>query len=188
MQRNFWGQTVECLIKVGPNKLDMVASFCYMAHMLSIGRRFELAVSTHVNTTRRIFRELLPALSSRHPSNKSCGHVYSPCAWSTILHASETWPVTKPNLQLLQHTARSCSDRSSISCLRIWPLFREIWLNYFGQVERSSGAFSQHVINTSMEGAGKRGGGGGKMTWKQLTENDWHEWKLNVQQSITKKK
>ena len=29
--------------------------------------------------------------------------------------------------------------------------------------------------------------GGGKMTWKQLTENDCHEWKLNEQQSIPKK-
>ena len=48
-----------------------------------------------------------------------------------------------------------------------------------------SGAFSQHVIYTLMEG-GQRGGGG-QMTWKQLTENDCHEWKLNVQQSIPKK-
>ena len=29
--------------------------------------------------------------------------------------------------------------------------------------------------------------GGGKMAWKQLTENDCHEWKPNVQQSIPKK-
>ena len=35
---------------------------------------------------------------------------------------------------------------------------RQIWLNYFGHVEHSCGAFSQHVIYTFMEGAGKRGG------------------------------
>ena len=52
----------------------------------------------------------------------------------------------------------------------------------------SSGAFSQHVIYTSMEGTGQGGGGGGgKMTWKQPTENDCHECKFNVQQSIPKK-
>ena len=43
-------------------------------------------------------------------------------------------------------------------------------------------AFSQHVVYTFIEGAGQ----GGKMTWKQLTENDCHGWKLNVQQSIPK--
>ena len=48
-------------------------------------------------------------------------------------------------------------------------ILREIWLNYFGHVEQSSGAFSQHVIYTLMDGAGE--GVGGKMTWKQLTEN-----------------
>ena len=36
-------------------------------------------------------------------------------------------------------------------------ILREIWLNYFGHVEHSSGAFSQHVIDTLMEGAGNRG-------------------------------
>ena len=61
-------------------------------------------------------------------------------------------------------------------------IFREIRLNYFGHVEHSSGAFSQHVICTLMEAAGKRRWV--EMTCKQLTENDCHEWKLNVQQSI----
>ena len=52
----------------------------------------------------------------------------------------------------------------------------------------SSGAFTHHdVIYTLMEGAGQSGGGGGQMTWKQLTENYCREWKLNVQQSIPKK-
>ena len=49
----------------------------------------------------------------------------------------------------------------------------------------SSGAFSQHVIYTFIEGAGQEEvGGGGKMPCKQLTENDCHGWKLMVQQSI----
>ena len=37
-----------CLIKVGPNNVEMVASFCYLGDMFSIGRGCELAVSTHV--------------------------------------------------------------------------------------------------------------------------------------------
>ena len=74
--------------------------------------------------------------------------------------------------------------------LQEFDLFlRELCLNYFRYVEHSSGAFSQHAICTLMEGTGKRvgGGGGSKMTWKQLTEKNCHEWKLGVQQSIPKK-
>ena len=37
-------------------------------------------------------------------------------------------------------------------------ILNEIWLNYFGHVEHSSGAFSQHVILTLIEGADKGGG------------------------------
>ena len=43
--------------------------------------------------------ELLPVLTSRHLSYKTCGHVYSSCVQSTMLHASETWPLTKTTLQ-----------------------------------------------------------------------------------------
>ena len=46
-------------------------------------------------------------------------------------------------------------------------ILKEIWLNYFGHVEHSSGTFSKHVIYTLIEGAGKCvcvcGGGGGDM-------------------------
>ena len=37
----------------------------------------------------------------------SRGHVYSSCVWSAMLHASETWPLTKPNLQHLQRNDRA---------------------------------------------------------------------------------
>ena len=33
--------------------------------------------------------------------------MYSSCVRSAILHASETWPLTKPNLQRLQHNDRA---------------------------------------------------------------------------------
>ena len=94
--------------------------FCYLFDMLSIGRGYKLAVITQVEMARKTFRELLLVVTSHHPYYKSCGYVYS-CVWSTIHHASGTWPLTKPNLQHLQHTAVPWSDRSTISCLRMWP-------------------------------------------------------------------
>ena len=100
--------------QVGPDKLEVVASFCYLGDMLSAGGGCEITVTTSVKTAWKKFRKLLPVLTSRHLSYKTRGHVYSSSVWSTMLHASETWPLTKTNLQRnddltdLQYQARGC--------------------------------------------------------------------------------
>ena len=87
-------------VQVGPDKLEAVASFSYLGDMLSAGGGCEITVTTHVKTAWKKFRELLPVLTSRHLSYKTLGHVYSSYVQSAMLHASETWPLTKTNLQL----------------------------------------------------------------------------------------
>ena len=77
-------------VQVGPDKLEVVASFCYLCDMLSAGGGCEMAVTTRVKTAWKKFRELLPVLTSRHLSYKTRGHVYSSCVRSAMLHASET--------------------------------------------------------------------------------------------------
>ena len=94
-------------VQVGPDKLEVVASFCYLGDMLSAAGGYELSITTRVKTVWKKFKELLPVLSSRHLSFKTRGHVYSSCVRSTMLHASETWPLTKPNLQRLQRNDRA---------------------------------------------------------------------------------
>ena len=91
-------------VQVGPDKLEVVASFCYLGDMLSAGGGCEITVTTHVKTAWKKFRELLPVLTSRHLSYKTHGHVYSSCVRSAMLHASETWPLTKTNLQRYDRT------------------------------------------------------------------------------------
>ena len=86
-------------VQVRPDKLKVVASFCYLSDMLSAGGGCVIAVTTHVKTAWKKFRELLPNLTSRHLSYKTRGHVYSSCLRSAMLHASETWPLIKTNLQ-----------------------------------------------------------------------------------------
>ena len=86
-------------VQVGPDKLEVVASFCYLGDMLSAGRGCEIAVTSRVKTAWKRFKELLPVLTSRHLSYKTRGHVYSSCVRSAMLHASETWPLTKMKLQ-----------------------------------------------------------------------------------------
>ena len=94
-------------VQVGPDKLEVVASFCYLGDMLSAAGGCELSTTTLVKTAWKKFKDLLPVLSSHHLSFKTRGRVYSSCVRSTMLHASETWPLTKPNLQRLQQNDRA---------------------------------------------------------------------------------
>ena len=92
--------------QVRPDKLEVVASFCYLGHMHSAAGSCELSITTCVKTAWKKFKELLPVLSSRHHSFKTCGCVNSSCVRSAVLHASEIWPLIKPNLQGLKRNDR----------------------------------------------------------------------------------
>ena len=182
-------------VQIGPDKLEVVASFCYLGDMLSAGGGCEMAVTTRVKNAWKKFRELLPVLTSRHLSYKTHGHVYSSCVRSAMLYASEIWPLTKTNLQRLQRNDRAmikqiCSIKSEdvarvrsselLAKLQLEDLdliLRERRLCWFGHVARLSGA-----IRTAydMQIDGKRGAGRPKQTWKKLTEKDCREWKLTT--------
>ena len=160
-------------VQVGPDKLEVVASFCYLGDMLSAAGGCELSTTTRVKTAWKKFKELKPVLSSRHLSFKTRGHVYSMCVRSAMLHASETWPVTKPCLQCLQR-----NDRAMIRQIcNVKPQDTERRLRWYGHVERSNGAVKTAF---DIQVNGKRGPGRPKMTWKQLTERDRREWKLSA--------
>ena len=112
-----------------------------------------------------------------------------------MLHASKTWPLTKPNLHRLQRNDRAmirqiCNVRpqdivtTRSNELLVWLgiedldlILKERRLRWYGHVERSNGA-----VKTAFDKQvdGKCGPGRSKMTWKQLTERDCREWKLSV--------
>ena len=120
---------------------------------------------------------------------------------SAMLHASETWPLTKTNLQRLQRNDRAmirqiCSIkpedvarvRSSelLAKLQLEDLdliLRERRLRWFGHVACSSGAISTAY---DMQIDGKRGAGRPKQTWKKLAEKDCREWKLTTVDPLRK--
>ena len=58
-------------VQVGPEKLEALASFCYLEDMLSVAGGCELASTTRGKTAWKKFKELLPVLSSRHLSYKT---------------------------------------------------------------------------------------------------------------------
>ena len=128
-----------------------------------------------------------------HLSFKTHGRVYSSCVRSAMLHASETWPLTKPNLQRLQRNDRAmirqiCNVRpqdivtTRSNELLVWLgiedldlIPKERRLRWYGHVESSNGAVKTAF---DIQVDGKFGPGRPKMTWKQLTERDCREWKL----------
>ena len=87
-------------VQVGPNKLEMLASFCCLENMLSAAGGCELSASTLVKTAWRKFKELLLVLSSRHLSFKKRGRFF---VRSAMLHANEAW-------QLTNQTFSVCSE------------------------------------------------------------------------------
>ena len=87
-------------VQVGPDKLEVVASFCYPGHMLSAAGGCKLSTTTRVKTAWKKFKDLLPVLSSRHLSFKTRGGVYS------SLCAERNAPC-QPNLQHLQRNDRA---------------------------------------------------------------------------------
>ena len=112
-----------------------------------------------------------------------------------LLHASETWPLTKPNLQRLQRNDRAMirqicnvrpqdivTTRSNELLVRLGIedldlILKERRLRWYGHVERFSGAIKTAF---DIQVDGKHGPGRPKMTWKQLTERDCREWKLSA--------
>ena len=108
-----------------------------------------------------------------------------------MLHASETWPLTKMNLQLNDRAMirQICSIKSE-DVATVWlsellvkleledlDLILRERLRWFGHVEGSSGAV-RTACDIQIDG--RRGAGRSKLTWKKLTEKDYREWKLTT--------
>ena len=53
-------------VQGGPDKLEVVASFCYLGDMLSAAEGCELSTTTCVKSAWKKFKDLLPVLSSLH--------------------------------------------------------------------------------------------------------------------------
>ena len=62
-------------VQVGHDKLEVVASFCYLGDMLSAASGCELSTTKRVKSAWKKFKELKPVLSSRHHSFMTRGRV-----------------------------------------------------------------------------------------------------------------
>ena len=142
--------------------------------MLSAAGGCELSTTTRVKTAWKKFKELKSVLSSCHLSLKTRGRVYSSCVQSAMLHANETWPLTKPCLQHLQRNDRAmirqiCNvkpqDTATIRSTELLArlgiedldlILKERRLCWYGHVERSNSAVKTAL---DIQVNGKRGPG-----------------------------
>ena len=180
--------------QLGPDNLEVEASFCYLGDMLSVAGACELSTTTRVKTAWKKFKDLLQVLHANSLSKHS-GSEYSSCVRSSMLYARETWPLTKPNLQRLQRNYRAMvrqicnvrpqdivTTRTSELLVRLGIedldlILKERRPRWYGHVERSNGAVKTFF---DIQVDGKHRPGRPKMTWKQLTERDCREWKLSA--------
>ena len=133
-------------VQVEPDKLEVVASFCYLGDMLSAAGGCELSNTTRAKTASQKFKDLLPVLSSCHLSFKTRGCVYSSCVRSTMPARIGHWQ---------SQTSSVCSemtgqwlDRSAMSeCTTLTPpgpmsylcsLALRIWTSFWSR-ENSDG-------------------------------------------------
>ena len=155
-------------VQVGPDRLEVIASFCYLGDMLSAGGGCEIAVTTCVKTAWMKYRELLPVLTSCQLSYKTCGHVYSSCVRSAMLHASETWPLTKTNLQRNDRAMirQICSTKpEDVATVRSSELLAKLELEDLDLIMREKASLvwvlvvqsEPHVIYRLMAGGGQGG-------------------------------
>jgi len=70
--------------------------------MLSVDGDADSAVKARIRIGWNKFRQLVPLLTSEDVSLIMRGRLYSSCVRSSMLHGSETWPVTKENVVVLQ--------------------------------------------------------------------------------------
>ena len=87
--------------------LDAESTFCYLGDMLCAGGGCKLAIITRCSTAWGKFKRIL---TSKHVSLKTRGKVFNACVCSALLHGSETWAPTAPDLQ--QH----CRNDRSMVC------------------------------------------------------------------------
>ena len=107
-----------------------------------------MAVSTHVKTARKTFRDLLPFLTSSHPLTSHVAMLTVNFAIdqdepSTL--AAHGWAMIRQIFNIIPKDLATVRSRELLVMLKLEEfdlILREIWLNYFGHAEHSSGAFS----------------------------------------------
>ena len=166
-------------VEVGDCVLEAVDRFCYLGDMLSAGGGCMAAATARCRCAWGKFRENLPLLISKPVPFDLRGRLFSSNVrtCSSMLHGTETWPMTSAVLHRLCSTDRAMirwicgvkpSDDPSMDELHaklgICNLAR-----WFGHVIRSNGEINRV---RSRPVPGRKGPGRPKKTWEECVKQD----------------
>ena len=88
-------------VQVGDSTLEAVDRFCYLGDMLSAGGGCMAAAIARCRCAWGKFRENLPLLTARALPFKIRGRLFASVVRNSLLHATETWPMTSDVLHRL---------------------------------------------------------------------------------------
>ena len=164
--------------------LDVESNFCYLGDMLCGGGGCKLAIVTRCSTGWGKFKRLLPILTSKHVSLRTRGKVLNACVRSALLHGSETWASTAPDLQWLRRNDRSMvcwicgvKDDDEVSAdtlcamlgVQVTTALRTRRLRWYGRVARSSSCINS-ITSMTIPIARRRGKP--KKAWSEYVKTD----------------
>ena len=138
-------------VQVGPDKLEVVASFCYLGDMLSAAGGCELSTTTRVKNDWKKFKDLPPLFQNTWPCVQLlCAERNAPCQRDLAIDKAKP-PASAAKRQgmirqicnvRLQDTVTTRSNellvRLGIEDLDL--ILKERRLRWYGHVERSNGA------------------------------------------------
>ena len=172
-------------VEVGDCVLEAVDRFCYLGDMLSAGGGCMAAATARCRCAWGKFRENLPLLTSKPVPFDLRGRLFSSNVRSSMLHGTETWPMTSAALHRLCRNDRAMirwicgvkpSDDPSMDELHaklgicdLAILVRERRLRWFGHVMRSNGEINRV---RSRPVPGRKGPGWPKKTWEECVKQD----------------
>ena len=172
-------------VEVGDCVLEAVDRFCYLGDMLSAGGGCMAAATARCRCAWGKFRENLPLLTSKPVPFDLRGRLFSFNVRSSMLHGTETWPMTSAALHRLCRNYRAMirwicgvkpSDDPSMDELHaklgicdLAILVRERRLRWFGHVLRSNGEINRV---RSRPVPGRKGPGRPKKTWEECVKQD----------------
>ena len=166
--------------------LDVDLNFCYLGDLLYMcaGGGCKLAIITRCGIAWGKSERLLPILTPKHESLRTRGKVFNACVLSPLLHGSEHWAPTAPDLQRLHQIDRKMvrwicrvrdDDEVPANTLCAMLGVQEVTaalgarrLGWFGHVACSSCTKSI----TSIMIPSTRQGGRPKTTWSECVKAD----------------
>ena len=171
----------------GPDKLEVVASFCYLGDMLSAAGGCELSTTTRVKTTWKKFKDPHATSLSKHVAVCTALVCGAQCSMPVRLGHWQSWTSSICNEMTGQWSNRSAmSGHKTLSppgpVSYLCGLALRIWTSFWRR-EDSNGMdmWNAPMVHSRQPGWWKAWASGRpKMTWKQLAERDCRELKLSA--------